>query len=147
MFDFVDQFERDRDAGRSHAVEHYLERFPGHEEALREEYARLLGAVEGASDSGAVGRQVGPYVIEEELGRGGQGTVYLATKGDDRIWAYDTRNQTIATIYDRATTPEPDAPRPVLFDAAHRPRWMRAADERRGRALPAPRLRLRLSRR
>ena len=38
-----------------------------------------------------------------------EGTVYLATKGDDRIWAYDTQSQTIKTIYDRAATPDPDA--------------------------------------
>jgi secreted PhoX family phosphatase len=37
------------------------------------------------------------------------GTVYLSTKGDDRVWAYDTVNQTITTVYDRATTPDPDA--------------------------------------
>ena len=38
-----------------------------------------------------------------------EGTVYLSTKGDNRVWAYDTENQTIRTIYDRATTPDPDA--------------------------------------
>ncbi len=38
-----------------------------------------------------------------------EGTVYLSTKGDDRVWAYDTVNQTLTTIYDRATTPDPEA--------------------------------------
>lgn len=38
-----------------------------------------------------------------------EGTVYLSTKGDHRIWAYDTLSQTITTVYDRATTPDPDA--------------------------------------
>jgi len=38
-----------------------------------------------------------------------EGTVFLSTKGDDKIWAYDTVNQTITTIYDRATTPDPEA--------------------------------------
>ena len=33
----------------------------------------------------------------------------MSTKGDNRIWAYDTQNQTISTVYDRATTPDPDA--------------------------------------
>ena len=38
-----------------------------------------------------------------------EGTVYLSTKGDSRVWAYDTRDQTIRTIYDRAAAPDPDA--------------------------------------
>ena len=38
-----------------------------------------------------------------------EGTVYLSTKGDNRIWAYDTQNQTIRTVYDRATAADPDA--------------------------------------
>ena len=37
------------------------------------------------------------------------GVVYLSTKGDDRVWAYDTSQQTLTTIYDRATAPDPDA--------------------------------------
>lgn len=32
-----------------------------------------------------------------------QGIVYFATKGDNRIWAYDTRAQTLEIIYDFAT--------------------------------------------
>lgn len=32
-----------------------------------------------------------------------QGVVYFATKGDNRIWAYDTRAQTLEIIYDFAT--------------------------------------------
>ena len=38
-----------------------------------------------------------------------EGTVYLSTKGDSRVWAYDTRDQTIRTIYDRAAAPDPEA--------------------------------------
>ena len=38
-----------------------------------------------------------------------EGVVYLSTKGDNRIWAYDTKNETITTIYDRATAPDPEA--------------------------------------
>ena len=33
------------------------------------------------------------------------GIVYLSTKGDNRIWAYDTNTQTI-TVYDRSTAPD-----------------------------------------
>ena len=37
------------------------------------------------------------------------GTVYLSTKGDNRIWAYTTATQTIRTVYDRTTAEDPDA--------------------------------------
>jgi secreted PhoX family phosphatase len=37
------------------------------------------------------------------------GVVYLSTKHDNKIWAYDTVATTIDTIYDRSTTPDPDA--------------------------------------
>lgn len=46
-------------------------------------------------------------VPESTVFRGGEGIwfhegiVYLATKGDDRVWAYDTATQTIDIIYDR----------------------------------------------
>ena len=38
-----------------------------------------------------------------------EGMVYMSTKGDNRIWAYNTNNQTISTVYDRETTPDRDA--------------------------------------
>ncbi len=38
-----------------------------------------------------------------------EGAVYLSTKGDSRIWAYDTQRQTLRILYDRATAPDPDA--------------------------------------
>jgi secreted PhoX family phosphatase len=38
-----------------------------------------------------------------------EGTVYLSTKGDNRVWAYDTTTATLGIVYDRATTPDPDA--------------------------------------
>ena len=37
------------------------------------------------------------------------GVVYFSTKGDNRIWAYDTGAGTLGTVYDRATA-GPDAP-------------------------------------
>ena len=33
------------------------------------------------------------------------GTVYFTTKGDRKVWAYDTNAQTLETIYDRSQTP------------------------------------------
>ena len=37
------------------------------------------------------------------------GTVYLSTKGDSRIWAYDTISERITILYDRDTASDPDA--------------------------------------
>jgi hypothetical protein len=37
------------------------------------------------------------------------GTVYFSTKGDDRVWAYDTAGGTLGTVYDRAAAGS-DAP-------------------------------------
>jgi hypothetical protein len=33
------------------------------------------------------------------------GTIYFSTKGDNRVWAYDTEAGTLGTVYDRAATP------------------------------------------
>ena len=38
-----------------------------------------------------------------------EGVVYLSTKGDNRVWAYDTETQLITTIYDRATAADSEA--------------------------------------
>ena len=43
------------------------------------------------------------------------GTVYLATKGDARVWAYDTIAETIAVLYD-ATPVGPDEPDRIKVD-------------------------------
>jgi hypothetical protein len=54
-------------------------------------------------------------VAEATVFRGGEGIwwhagfVYLATKGDDRVWAFDTRSGRIVVIYHRADH-DPDDP-------------------------------------
>jgi uncharacterized protein len=35
------------------------------------------------------------------------GVVYFTTKGDDRVWSFDTRTETIGVLYDRATSDNP----------------------------------------
>ena len=44
----------------------------------------MLVPNEGFSGASLVGRHVGPYVIETELGRGGMGSVWRARRADDR---------------------------------------------------------------
>ena len=52
-------------------------------------------------------------VADATVFRGGEGiwwhegVVYLATKGDDRIWAYDTDAGRIAVLYDRSLSSDP----------------------------------------
>jgi secreted PhoX family phosphatase len=36
-----------------------------------------------------------------------QGVIYFSTKGDNRIWAYETSNSMLTTIYDKATSSTP----------------------------------------
>ena len=81
LFDFVDEFEDDRDAGRVHAVEHYLARYPDLADAVRAEYERLTSqSADDGSNRGGDGdeRTLGPYRLLRELGRGGQGAVFAA---------------------------------------------------------------------
>ena len=94
VFDFLDEYLEDLEAGGQPPLSHYLRRYPGHEEAISREYLSrsderrraAMGSVPAPivppDDS-----RVGPYRLLSEIGRGGQGVVYLAedTRIDRRV--------------------------------------------------------------
>ena len=95
VFDFLEEVTQDLEEGSVHPLRHYLARFPGHEEAIAREYLALTtpaaepsvsaeaAAKEAARVTATADGRVGPYTLLSEIGRGGQGVVYLAE--DSRI--------------------------------------------------------------
>ncbi|MBK8980088.1 MAG: protein kinase [Planctomycetes bacterium] len=82
VFDFVVRYRRDAARGDVHDVDYYVARGPASAAtAIRAEFDALRRGDCGGGQVAAadpIGRMVGPYQIVRELGRGGQGAVFLA---------------------------------------------------------------------
>jgi serine/threonine protein kinase len=77
---FLERFWADRDAGRSIGLREYVEQFPGHDPVIAREYLSALAEERGERSeetSESEEGRIGPYRLLEELGRGGQGVVWL----------------------------------------------------------------------
>src|SRR5262245_3224844 len=85
---FQEAYWRDRDAGRRRSLAEYLELFPDRHEVIVREYLAAEGAEapteaerglpSGGEAAPAPEDRIGPYRVLGEIGRGGQGVVYLA---------------------------------------------------------------------
>ncbi|MFT7619524.1 MAG: serine/threonine protein kinase [Planctomycetota bacterium] len=78
---FLEKFWADQDAGEKKTLIDYLMQFPGDEAIIATEYLNALAEAHGdviSEEFDSQDSRIGPYRLIEELGRGGQGVVWLA---------------------------------------------------------------------
>ncbi len=79
---FLRQVAEDRTRGAERPLAEYLACFPGHEAAIARAFAELGDEATNAGEVTPAGvgplGNLGPYALLREIGRGGQGEVYLA---------------------------------------------------------------------
>lgn len=76
---FRRQFWADREAGTERPLAEYLAAHPGEDTLIAAEYALLKRHGGRGRDTAIGGRdRIGPYMLIEQIGRGGQGAVFLA---------------------------------------------------------------------
>ena len=88
LFDFSVMLLEDLGAGEVRSLDEYQRRFPGHEDAIAEEFESICFESPGGLQSSLdlmepqprylLDLKIGNYQVERELGRGGQATVYVA---------------------------------------------------------------------
>src|SRR5688572_31335737 len=78
IVEFLRQLRLDQAAGRVRPLREYLAQHPAHEAAIAREFL-LVQALDAVPDAGDVATpRVGPFELRAELGRGGEGIVWLA---------------------------------------------------------------------
>ncbi|MCA8971696.1 MAG: protein kinase [Planctomycetes bacterium] len=75
---FLERYAEDRDSGSVRTLEEYQALFPGFEGAIASAFAELQTPSAAPERDPRMPDRLGPYVLIEEIGRGGQATVYLA---------------------------------------------------------------------
>jgi len=73
IYEFIDKF-----SGSDADIEEYCKKYPSLEDKLQQRFRIIKLIEEGLKEEVWSGRRIGEYIIVEEIGQGGMGTVFLA---------------------------------------------------------------------